>query len=204
MTNDLKVLFSFLLFVIAVSATPRGPKLTFKLPFHTDGSPHIRSAHGDIVRLVGTNWPGHQEAMIPEGLQYSSIKDIVNKIRSLELNVVRLTYATEMVDDIFDNGGDVTLKDTLNNALGIANGTIILNQILRKNPQFSPKTKRLDVFDAVANELASQGIYVHLDNHVSKAIWCCGGSDGNAWFGDTHFDVSKWIRGWKYIARHVS
>ncbi|KFY79089.1 hypothetical protein V499_01878 [Pseudogymnoascus sp. VKM F-103] len=202
MTNDLKVLFSFLLFVIAVSATPRGPKLPFKLPFHTDGSPHIRSAHGDIVRLVGTNWPGHQEAMIPEGLQYSSIKDIVSKIRGLELNVVRLTYATEMVDDIFDNGGDVTLKDTLNNALGTANGTIILNQILKKNPQFSPKTKRLDVFDAVANELASQGIYVHLDNHVSKAIWCCGGSDGNAWFGDTHFDVSKWIRGWKYIARH--
>jgi hypothetical protein len=39
------------------------------------------------------------------------------------------------------------------------------------------------VFDAVAAELADQEIWVHLDNHVSKAQWCCGADDGNAWFG---------------------
>jgi hypothetical protein len=41
----------------------------------------------------------------------------------------------------------------------------------------------LQVFDAVAAELAKQEIWVHLDNHVSKAQWCCGADDGNAWFG---------------------
>lgn len=41
----------------------------------------------------------------------------------------------------------------------------------------------LKVFDAVAAELAKQQIWVHLDNHISKAMWCCGASDGNAWFG---------------------
>lgn len=39
------------------------------------------------------------------------------------------------------------------------------------------------VFDAVAAELANQGIWVHLDNHMSKGKWCCNGNDGNTWFG---------------------
>ena len=39
------------------------------------------------------------------------------------------------------------------------------------------------VFDAVAAELAEQEIWISLDNHVSKAQWCCGADDGNTWFG---------------------
>jgi hypothetical protein len=42
------------------------------------------------------------------------------------------------------------------------------------------------VFDAVAAELAEQEIWISLDNHVSKAQWCCGADDGNTWFGGTH------------------
>lgn len=60
------------------------------------------------------------------------------------------------------------------------------------------------VFDAVAAGLAAQNIYVHLDNHVSKAMWCCSLTDGNSWFGDTYFDTNKWIRGLSYMAAHVS
>lgn len=59
------------------------------------------------------------------------------------------------------------------------------------------------MFDAVATALAAQAIYVHLDNHVSKAKWCCSLTDGNSWFGDTHFDTTKWIRGLSYMAAHV-
>ena len=63
---------------------------------------------------------------------------------------------------------------------------------------------RPKVFDAVAAGLAAQNIYVHLDNHVSKAMWCCSLTDGNSWFGDTYFDTDKWIRGLSYMANHVS
>lgn len=174
-----------------------------KLPFHVDG-PHIWSADGNEVQYVGTNWAGHQEAMIPEGLQYSSVKNVVSKIKGFNLNVVRLTFAIEMVNDILDNGGDVTLEHTLTDALGATNGTIILKKVLTNNPQFTKDTTRLQVFDAVAAELAAQGVYVHLDNHMSKALWCCGGGDGNAWFGDTYFNVTEWIRGWEFMASHVS
>jgi hypothetical protein len=59
------------------------------------------------------------------------------------------------------------------------------------------------VFDAVAAELSKQGIYVHLDNHMSKGAWCCSTNDGNAWFGDTYFNADKWKRGLQFMADHV-
>jgi len=59
------------------------------------------------------------------------------------------------------------------------------------------------VYDAVVAELAKQQIYVHLDNHMSKGAWCCGGNDGNTWFGDTDFNVGRWKRGLEYMADYV-
>lgn len=73
------------------------------------------------------------------------------------------------------------------------------------SPYFSPGLLLItQVFDAISQECAKQQIYVHLDNHVSKAGWCCAGNDGNAWFGDTSFDVKKWTRALGYMAEHVS
>lgn len=190
-----------LFLALAVAAAPVYDKVPFELPFHTKG-PHILSADNKPVQYVGTNWPGHQNAMIPEGLQYSSIEGIVSKIVSLNLNVVRLTFAIELVDDIF-NGGDVSLEDTLSNALGSVNGSIILGQVLKNNPELKKETTRLQVYDAVALELARQGVLLHLDNHMSQARWCCSGTDGNGWFGDTYFNVTNWLRGWDFMAGHA-
>lgn len=105
----------------------------------------IVDANGNHVPFVGVNWPGAADAMIPEGLQYQSVQNIVQKIVSTGFNAVRLTFAIEMVDDIIDNGGDVTLKNTLTKALGDANGLKVLGQILTSNPQFTESTTRLQV-----------------------------------------------------------
>lgn len=83
--------------------------------------------------------------MIPEGLQYASIASIVSDIKSLGMNVIRLTFAIEMIDDILDGGCDVKLSDAFNTALGTTNGPIVYRQVLAKNPTFSPHTTRLQV-----------------------------------------------------------
>lgn len=166
-------------------------------PFTVSGR-DIISASGNKVRFVGVNWPGAAETMLPEGLQHNSIANIVSFIKSLNMNVVRLTYAIEMIDDIFSNSPNQGLEKTLTHALGEENGKKVLEQVLKNNPGFTKDTTRLQVFDAVAAELAKQKIWVHLDNHVSKAKWCCG-SDGNGWFGDLFFDVAKWERGLGYM-----
>lgn len=171
-------------------------------PFKVDG-PSIVDASGTPITYVGVNWPGAADVMIPEGLQYASVSSIVSKIRDLDMNVVRLTYAIEMIDDILDNGGDLGLADALDRALGSDNGSIVLEQILHSNPAFTAETTRLEIFDAVAEECANQQVYVHLDNHMSKGAWCCSLTDGNGWFGDTYFDVGKWKRGLAFMAEHA-
>ena len=171
-------------------------------PFTTNGR-DIVSASGQNVVYAGVNWPGAADTMLPEGLQFNSIANIVSMVKSLGMNAIRLTYAIEMIDDIESNSPDQTLQSTLVNALGAENGTAVFQQIIENNPTFTEDTTRLDVFDAVAAECAAQQIWVHLDNHVSKAIWCCNHTDGNAWFGDTYFDVSKWQRGLGYMADHA-
>jgi hypothetical protein len=111
----------------------------------------IVDANGDHVPYVGINWPGAADTMLPEGLSYQSIQGIVNTVSQTGFNAVRLTYAIEMVDDILDNGGDVSLNATLVNALGAENGTIILQKILTNNPQFTADTTRLQVFKCAFN-----------------------------------------------------
>uniref|UniRef100_L2FMZ8 Cellulase family protein n=1 Tax=Colletotrichum fructicola (strain Nara gc5) TaxID=1213859 RepID=L2FMZ8_COLFN len=162
----------------------------------------ILDAKNDTVALVGANWPGHEQTMLPEGLQFQNISNIVTKIAETGFNSVRLTFATEMVDDIVDKGGDVTLKATLEKALGAETGTKVMKQIVSNNPRFDENTKRLEVWDAVADELARQNIYLHLDNHMSKAGWCCNVADGNGWFGDAYFNTTNWIRSLSYMAEH--
>ncbi|KAL9006905.1 MAG: hypothetical protein Q9188_000360 [Gyalolechia gomerana] len=167
----------------------------------------MTNAKGNNLTYAGVNWPGHGDAMIPEGLQYASVSDIVAKIKSIGMNTIRLTWAVQMVDDILDHGVDVEINEirtSLNTVLGVENGTTVFEAVMTNNPSFTPNITRLQVFDAIAAECAKQQIYVHLDNHVSKAGWCCTEDDGNGWFDEKHFDVEKWRRALSFMAAHVS
>ncbi|KAI1195424.1 glycoside hydrolase superfamily [Nemania serpens] len=171
-------------------------------PLSTSGR-WITDATGAKITYVGANWPGSLETMIPEGLQYQSIETIVSKIKSLGMNAIRLTYAIEMIDQYYDNGEqDVTILNAFVAALGQEDGTAIYDKVVANNPSFGAKTTRLQVYDAIAAECAKQEIYVHLDNHISQAGWCCSPLDGNSWWGDKYFDVGNWTRGLSFMANH--
>lgn len=115
-------------------------------PFTTSGRWILAGDNKTNVNLAGINWPGAGEAMIPEGLQYQSAAVIAARIKSLGMNVVRLTYATEMVDQIFANGGaDVTVQKSLIAALGQQNGTTVWEMVKNSNPQFDDTITRLQV-----------------------------------------------------------
>jgi hypothetical protein len=143
----LNIVSLFLTFVSFASTSPievhRQPSAWPYAPFTTSGR-WILDAAGHNVTYAGVNWPGAADTMIPEGLQYSSIASIVSKIKSLGMNVIRLTYAIEMIDDIYA-GGDNTMKTSFINALGTTNGTAVFNEVVKNNPQFSASTTRLQV-----------------------------------------------------------
>lgn len=113
-------------------------------PLVTSGR-YIRDSQGNNVTYAGVNWPGAADVMIPEGLQYASISSIVSGIKSLGMNAIRLTFAIEMIDDIYDNGGDKTILAAFQKALGTTNGQKVYNQVIAKNPSFNSSTTRLQV-----------------------------------------------------------
>ncbi len=135
---------SAVLYILPVATASVLPRASWpNKPFTTSGR-YMKDASGATVTYAGVNWPGAADTMLPEGLQYQSISNILSKIKSLGMNVIQLTYAIEMIDDIYD-GGDVAMQTALTSALGATNGSKVYNQILTHNPSFSTKTTRLQV-----------------------------------------------------------
>jgi hypothetical protein len=111
------------------------------VPFNAEDR-WIVDSNGANFTYVGANWPGAGDVMIPEGLQYQSVASIVSKMKSLKMNHVRLTFAIEMIDDIKDRGGDVTIQKSFQKALG-SQGDAVYQKVIKNNPQFGASTTRL-------------------------------------------------------------
>jgi len=91
-------------------------------PFSTQGR-DIINTKGEAQTFAGVNWPGSGETMVPEGLEWASIEDILSQAESVGFNFIRLTYAIEMVDQIYErNGSDVGLEIAMINGLGYESG----------------------------------------------------------------------------------
>ncbi|KAL7619707.1 hypothetical protein AAE478_010249 [Parahypoxylon ruwenzoriense] len=135
-----------LLTVAGASASSNIPRASWPNgPFVTSGR-WIQDATGSNVTYVGVNWPGSLDTMIPEGLQYQSIESIVSRIKSLGMNTIRLTYATEMIDQYYDNGeADIPIQKALTDVLGQGNGMGLYDNIIANNPPFNEETTRLQV-----------------------------------------------------------
>lgn len=126
--------------LVAAQSWPNGP-------FTTSGR-DILDASGNVVTYAGANWPGAADVMIPEGLQYQSVANIVAQIKSAGMNVIRLTYAIELIDQIYENGGvDVPISTAFVDALGEENGTAVYQEVLTANPDFAENITRLEVSD---------------------------------------------------------
>ncbi|KAK4496726.1 hypothetical protein PRZ48_012709 [Zasmidium cellare] len=170
-------------------------------PFSTRGR-DIVNTRGEAVTWAGVNWPGSGETMVPEGLEWASVEDILDQVKSVGFNFIRLTYADQAINEIYDrgNGSDVPLEVAMIQGLGMENGTKVTREIVAKNPGWTKDTTRFEIWDKIAEVAASKQIYIHPDVHVGKAQWCCNNTDGNAWFDDYNFPVNKWQRGLKFIA----
>jgi len=168
----------------------------------------ILDSSGQRIKLKCINWPGHMEANIPEGLHRQTIDYITDWIAAEGFNCVRLTFSIDMalnptlgVADSFRAGAA---------SAGVDEGAVmtLYDQAVEKHP-FLAESSILDVFGAVEDALWERGIMTILDNHVSKAKWCCNLDDGNGWWKDApgylpanseFFDSAQWLDGLRVIA----
>lgn len=177
-----------------------------KVPLSSSGR-WIVDTDGNRVKLRCVNWPGHMEPNIPEGLSKQSIDYITGWIADAGFNCVRLTFSIDMALDM-----DVGVEDSFRKAAedaGVDEGALMAQyeSAVEKNPFLADAT-RIEVFDAVYQSLWDRGLLTILDNHVSKAHWCCNLDDGNGWWSDApgyiksnseFFDTDNWLEGLRLI-----
>ena len=142
-----------------------------QLPLHTQ-SRWIMDNSGARVKMRCINWAGHGEANVPEGLHKASVASIADFVRDQGFNCVRLTYS---IDHALDP--HVAVADSFKGAAaysGLAVETLdgLYAQVAQRNPDLA-QGSRQDVFAAVIKALWERGVMTLLDNHVSKASWCC-------------------------------
>ncbi|MDC0740801.1 glycoside hydrolase family 5 protein [Polyangium mundeleinium] len=151
------------------------------LPLHTEGR-WILDASGERFKFAAVNWYGAEEMdYVPAGLEIAELGAIAARIRALGFNAVRLPWSNEMVD--------------LN--------PVVADKVVSANPKLKGKTA-LEVFDAVIDALAHEGLVVILDNHVSEADWCCSDTDQNGLWYTSKYPEATWLKHWEALAKRYA
>lgn len=204
MARLLPILLAVLGLLTPLIAAAPSPALPFR-----SSSRWILDANNQRFKFRCVNWAGHMEANIPEGLQHQSVDYIVDWIDQQGFNCVRLTYST---DHALNPNTTVSASFTsAASAAGVpaADMAALYSQVIAHNPWITPSTTTRDVFGAVVDKLFARGIVTILDNHVSKASWCCNLTDGNGWWDDAFgyntwnsrfFRTSDWLAGLQAMA----
>ncbi|KAH7550199.1 hypothetical protein ACOSP7_024591 [Xanthoceras sorbifolium] len=169
--------------------------LSHSFPLSTRGKWIVDSASGRRVKLACTCWASHLQPMLAEGLDKQPLKDIVAKVVQQHFSCVRLTSATYM----FTRFNQFTVTQTLD----FLKLKETKQGIAKNNPALLNMT-HVQAYEAVVDELGTQGLMVVLDNHVSNPKWCCGSDDGNGFFGDTDFNPQEWERGLVLVAQRFT
>jgi endoglucanase len=145
-------------------------------PLHTRGH-QIVDAAGRSVRLTSVNWYGFdQKEFVVGGLDHAPLATIVSEIVALGVNSVRLPWANETLE----------------------HNPVIAAYAVKANPQFKGK-RAMEIMDGVVDALAKAHIMIILDNHMSRADWCCSDKDGNGLWFNAEYPESKWLADWRTI-----
>lgn len=174
------------------------------IPLHSS-SRWILDSNNERVKLRCINWAGHMEVNLPEGLHKQPVSFLADWIQAQGFNCVRLTYS---IDHALSP--DTLVSDTFTNAAAaagvpLANMTAMYQAAVAANPFMgNANTTTRDVYGSIIDALWERGVMTLLDNHVSKASWCCDLDDGNGWwdtaFGyiganSQYFHTAEWLQG---------
>ncbi len=138
---------------------------------HVSGT-QILDSHNNPVRLTGVSWFGFETSTFcPQGLWARSMPSMLDQIKSLGFNVIRVPYSTQM----FDAGSTVNSID------------------YSLNPTLEGLTP-IQVLDQLVAGAQSRGIKIILDRHTLAAD-----TQEPLWY-TTQYPESRWISDWQMLA----
>jgi chitinase len=148
--------------------------------FHTAGN-QILDAHGQPVRIAGVNWFGFETAnVVVHGLWARNYKDMMDQMKQLGFNTIRLPYSNAIFDP--------SIKPT-----GIDFGL---------NPDLQGLSS-LQILDRIVAYAGQIGLRIILDHHSSKPD---NHSGEELWYipGDPTYTEQAWINDWVALAQRYA
>jgi endoglucanase len=143
--------------------------------WHTNGT-QIFDANNQPVRIAGINWFGFETSnYIVHGLWARNYKDMLNQIKSLGYNTIRLPYSNQL----FDAGSK-------------PNG---IN--FNKNPDLQG-LNGLQIMDKIIGYASQIGLRIILDQHRPDS-----NAQSALWYTSA-YPESRWISDWKMLATHYA
>lgn len=156
---------------IARQKLPSGQKFAL----HPDGT-RLLDSQGQPFRIAAVNWYGAEEDdFVPGGLDQQPHTRILQEIRDLGYNTIRLPISDELVHDnpIITQGVDA-------------------DPALRGQPA-------LTVLGIIIDDAAALGLRIILDNHRSEAGWSAE-SNGLWYNAAAGYPESLWLDDWRIMA----
>jgi endoglucanase len=168
----LLVLAALLLSMLRVAGPARAAGTGY---WHTDGR-QIRDSQNQPVRMTGINWFGAETAnYTPHGLWSRGYKDMLDQIKALKYNTLRLPYSNQL----FDSGSTPNSID------------------LAKNPNLAGLSG-LQILDEIIAYAGQLGLKVIFDRHRPDS-----GSQSALWYTSA-YPESRWIADWKMLAQRYA
>lgn len=162
---------------VQLGSVPPASAASLPGPLHTDGR-WIVNDEGRRVKLAAVNWSGAEtQAFVVGGLDQRPLADLAALVAAGGFNSVRLPWSVQLVRD----------------------NPVIDNRYLSANPDLRGR-RALDVLDAVVDALGQQGVMVILDNHRSRADWCCDEAQGDGLWYTAEYPESMWLDSWRTMA----
>lgn len=133
----------------------------------------IVDASGQPVRIAGVNWFGFETSnFAPHGLWVRSYRDMMDQIKSLGYNTIRLPFSNEMFE-----------PSSLPNGIDFS-----------KNSDLAGCTA-LEILDRIINYADRIGLRIILDRHRPSA-----GSQSALWY-TAAYPEDRWISDWQMLAQ---
>ena len=164
------IYLSILLMISGTGGWATQPTTVVSNYLHTSGS-KILDASNRIAGLSGLNWFGFETPnYAPHGLWTRNWQEMLDQIKNLGYNVIRLPFSDAMLQPgVMPNGIDIT-----------------------KNPDLANLTS-LQVMDKIIAGAGERGIKIILDDHRSTPG---AGPESNGLWYTSDYTENRWIADW--------
>jgi endoglucanase len=132
--------------------------------------------NGAVVRLTGLSWFGLEtQSFAPHGLDVRSMGSILDQVKSLGFNMIRIPFSTQLLDA----------------------GSTPTGINLSKNPDLAG-LDGLGLIDKIVDGAAARGLKVILDRHRPDAY-----AQSDLWY-TAQYSEARWIADWQRLAAHYA